>query len=152
MPLLAGLLLMLLPAPAMASWQVTCACEWNPFTHVNYLSCAELRPDGRANPLVSQLPFNSESECTAAASRAQTGGAPSGGREPAASRAPEEVSCECDWNPWRANFLLSCTGWYGDGPSVRILDRLPFGGPKGRKGEAERSCMAAKSSIEKKTR
>lgn len=114
---------------------------------MNYLSCAELKADGSSSSLVSQQPFNREADCRTEAVRVQAM-TPKGRREPASRDAAREVSCECDWSPWRMNFLLSCTAWFEDAPAVRMVDRMPFGSPRGRRGDAEKSCFAAKSSIE----
>jgi hypothetical protein len=132
---------------------VACGCEWNPWTHVTYLSCAELRPDRGAIPLISQKPFATDGDCRAEASRSEEVLASQvpPKREPTATRSPAEgVECECSWSAWRANFLLTCTGWRGGEPPIRILDRLPFGASKGRRGDAEKSCLQAKSAIEQR--
>jgi hypothetical protein len=146
--------LLALPSSAASKSQITCACEWSPWTHVHYLSCLEIQPDGRTARVISQQPFTDETECNANATRAETTPPPAppvpSKRAPAALEGADGVNCECEWSPWKSNYLLSCTAWHGSGQSMKILDRMAFGS-KGKKSQAERSCLAAKSVIERKT-
>jgi hypothetical protein len=143
MPLALALLYALVSQSVQAAYPLTCGCEWSPWTRTHYLSCIEVRSDGKGTPVVSQRPFASDSECENAAKVEKS---PS--REPGAALQADSVGCECDWNPWRSNFLLSCTAWRGDKPGVRIVNQLAFGSAKGHKSEAERSCLKAKDSLE----
>jgi hypothetical protein len=140
---------LLAPTASSAAWQTACGCEWNPWTKVTYLSCAELRSDGSSHRVISQQPFDSTHDCEAAASRIEKGPSATA-RAPAGRLSASDVDCNCEWNPWKSNFLLSCSALRGDSAPVRIIDRMAFGAPKGQRQEAERSCMTAKLEIEKK--